>query len=76
MRTTITLDDDVFLAAKALAESTGRTLGNVLSDLARAGLKPRPHARRGGLPVFDVPADAKVIPADRAAELLADEGVE
>ena len=76
MRTTVTLDEDVFRAAKALAESTGRSLGAVLSDLARAALRPRPHALEGTLPVFDVPENAPLIPADRAAELLADEGLD
>lgn len=77
MRTTVALDDDVYEAAKTLAETTGRSLGAVISDLARRGLERREQLRtRNGLPVFDVPPDAKIIPGNRAAELLADEGLD
>jgi hypothetical protein len=40
MRTTLTLDDDVLAAAKGLAYQQGRSLGEVISDLARSGLGP------------------------------------
>ena len=75
MRTTITLDDDVFQAAQALARASGKRLGEVLSELARRALKgtSRSVTRKSGLPVFSVPPDAEIIPASRAAELLADE---
>ena len=47
MRTTVTLDDDVVQRAKALANHQNRTLGDVLSELARIGLdKPRQKGRR------------------------------
>ena len=39
MRTTVTLDDDVFEAAKAQAQASGKQLGAVLSQLARRGLR-------------------------------------
>jgi hypothetical protein len=48
MRTTLTLDDDVLLAAKERARRENRSLGAVISDLARQGLtspapgQPRP----------------------------------
>lgn len=35
MRTTLTIDDAVLEAAQALAKTTGKGLGEVLSDLAR-----------------------------------------
>lgn len=76
MRTTVTLDDDVYEAAKTLAEGSGKSLGDVLSVLARKGLRPESARSEGELPVFAVPPDARVIPGSRAAELLADEGVE
>ena len=38
MRTTIAIDDDVLLAAKALARRDGSSLGAVISELARKGL--------------------------------------
>ncbi len=49
MRTTLTIADDVLTAAKALAQQTNRTIGEVVSDLARASLRPRaePGERNG-----------------------------
>ena len=42
MRTTIAIDDDVLLAAKALARRNGSSLGAVVSELARRGLNGDP----------------------------------
>jgi hypothetical protein len=38
MRTTLDIDEDVMLAAKALARRQKRTAGAVISELARKGL--------------------------------------
>ena len=38
MRTTLDIDDDILAAAKDLAKAEGRTMGQVISDLARRGL--------------------------------------
>ena len=38
MRTTLMLEDDVYAAAKQIAENSGCSLGNVISQLARKGL--------------------------------------
>ena len=74
MRTTITLDNEVFEAAAALAASSGKRLGQVLSELARRGLRAQAApATRHGLPVFRVPADAPIIPSNRARDLLAED---
>lgn len=74
MRTTVTIDNDVFEAARALAASSGKKLGEVLSHLARRGLKASPEvAKKNHLPVFRVPAGAPVIPSDRVREILAEE---
>lgn len=73
----MTLADDVYGAAKTLADGSGKSLGVVLSELARRGLQPEPaDLGSGGLPVFAVPPDSAVIPGSRAAELLASEGAE
>ena len=63
MRTTVKLDDDVYHAALTLSAASGKALGEVLSDLARNGLKPRkPRSRRGkGLPAFEVPPGTPMI---------------
>ncbi len=55
MRTTVNLDDDVVRAARSLAREQGRSLGDVLSDLARRGLEPPTEVRyRADFPVFVV----------------------
>jgi hypothetical protein len=55
MRTTLTLDDDVLAAAKGLAHQQGRSLGEVISDLARSGLVPKGPApkTRNGIPLLE-----------------------
>lgn len=63
MRTTIVLDDDIAAVARELARVEGRSLGAVVSSLARRGLAPRATVltERDGFPVFDVVPDAPVI---------------
>ncbi|MCC6561935.1 MAG: antitoxin [Xanthomonadales bacterium] len=46
MRTTLDLDEDVLLASKDLARRQKRTAGEVISELARAGLQMRGHDSR------------------------------
>jgi hypothetical protein len=54
MRTTLAIDDDVLLAAKAIAEQKNRPLGEIISDLARRSLhRPqRAAAKRNGIPLL------------------------
>ena len=74
MRTTVTLDDDVFEAARAQAEASGKKLGEVLSQLARRGLRASTQtASKSGLPVFKVEPNADIIPSNRAKKLLAED---
>ena len=40
VRTTVTLDDDVYEAAQAHAQATGKRLGRVLSEMARQAFQP------------------------------------
>jgi hypothetical protein len=62
MRTTVTIDDDVLEAARSLSRAEGKSLGEVISELARRGLAPRPQrAAEDGFPVFSVPSGAKPI---------------
>ena len=44
MRTTLDIDDDVLLAAKALARREKKTAGRIISELARKGLAGTPTA--------------------------------
>jgi hypothetical protein len=74
MRTTVTIDDDVFEAAQA--QASGKRLGEVLSQMVRAGLRASIETGNvNGLPVFKLPKNAEVIPTSRAEELLAEEGL-
>ncbi len=74
MRTIVTLDDDGFEAARAQAQASGKRLGEVLSQLARRGLRASAGAStKSGLPVFPIRADAEIIPSSRARELLAED---
>lgn len=64
MRTTLEIADDVLLAARALARQTDRTIGEVVSDLARAALRPSTAVReRNGIRLLPVRhPDAVVTP--------------
>ena len=73
MRTTLTLDPDIYLAARSIARERGESLGKVLSTLARAGLRPREHtARADGFPVFDVPPDTPPLTSEMVRDALED----
>jgi len=64
----------VFEAAQAMARASGKRLGEVVSLLARRGLKATADASdRSGLPVFRVTPEAPLIPSSRASELLSDD---
>lgn len=53
MRTTLTIDDDVLAAAKAKATAERRSLGEVISALARHGLTETGRLRtRNGVPLL------------------------
>ncbi|MEJ0044817.1 MAG: hypothetical protein WDN04_00655, partial [Rhodospirillales bacterium] len=55
MRTTLAIDDDVLAAARALAEQQKRTIGEIVSDLARRSLvRPQTRAERNGVPLLPV----------------------
>ena len=81
MRTTVTLDDDVYEAAQALAKATGKRLGRVLSEMARQALQPSAPRSKGQakkasrFPTFAVPADARLIPASRIQKVVDEDGI-
>lgn len=53
MRTTLDIDDDVLQAAKEIAANRGSTMGKVISELVRKGLRPKPWVRvRNGVPLL------------------------
>lgn len=60
MRTTLTIDDDVLAAAKQFADARGLTLGEAVSQLARATLtERRRYDTRNGIVLLPAPADAR-----------------
>ncbi len=56
MRTTLVIDDDVLAAAKGLATRQQKSVGEVISSLARQALQPTiSHRRvRNGVPLLPV----------------------
>lgn len=54
MRTTLAIDDDLLAVAKELAVMENRSVGEVISTLARAGLRPaKPRKKtRNGVPLL------------------------
>lgn len=73
MRTTLHIDDDVLEDVRQIAAADGRTLGSVISDLARRALQPAKIRDDDGFPVFDVTSDAPVITDGDVARALDDE---
>ncbi|MEO3432053.1 hypothetical protein [Inquilinus sp. CAU 1745] len=62
MRTTLAIDDDVLVAAKAIAQQQRKSLGEVVSDLARRALRrPSAPATRNGIPLISVSDEATVV---------------
>ena len=62
MRTTINLPDDVYEAARSLADVKRISLGHALADLARHGMnRPRRASAKKAFPCFVLPESAKPI---------------
>lgn len=70
MRTTLAIDDDVLAVAKAMAAQQRRSLGEVISDLARRSLhRPRAGGERNGIPLLAPRPGASVVTLDLVNEL-------
>jgi hypothetical protein len=73
MRTTLTLEGDAFSTAQTYARARALKLGQAVSELIRLGSAERvPVCQRGGVWVFDLPADTPKVTAARVKELLED----
>lgn len=70
MRTTLELDDDVVAAARELAGDQKRSLGSVVSELARRGLTPAQVETEGDLPVIRVPEGSPPITPEMVRRAL------
>ena len=80
VRTTVTLDDDIYEEALRQSKATGRSLGGVLSEMARYALRSDTQRickaeRESRFPSFDVPPDAPPIPAARVQRALDENGI-
>lgn len=71
MRTTLAIDDDVLAAAKEMAATGGKSLGEVISDLARTALRPAPSAlkTRNGVPLLPVRPGAQRVTSELVRQL-------
>ena len=71
MRTTLSIDDDVLAAVKGISDRQKKTVGQVLSELARQALRP-PAAEavtRNGVPLLAVRADAQLVTMELVNQL-------
>jgi hypothetical protein len=62
MRNTLAIDDDVLVTAKAIARQQHRSVGEVISDLARRALRRPPAVgHRNGIPLLTPQPDAPLV---------------
>jgi hypothetical protein len=71
VRTTLAIDDDVLAAAKELAATERKTVGEVISSLARHALRPEPSSRttRNGVPLLTVRPGAPRVTSELVRQL-------
>jgi hypothetical protein len=72
MRTTLTIDDDILAAARDLADFQRKTVGEVLSALARKGLMPSEPAAatRNGIPQLPIQPGAGISTPELIRQLM------
>jgi hypothetical protein len=65
MRTTLTIDADILSAARQIAAAKSKSIGEVISELARRGLEARAKVTtRQGFPVFPLAPGAPPLTPD------------
>lgn len=73
MRTTLAIDDDVLTAAKAIAQQQRKSVGEVVSELARRALRrPCAPTSRNGIPLLPV-SDPQAVVTLETVNALRDE---
>jgi hypothetical protein len=72
MRTTLSIDDDVLAAARDLADFQRKTVGEVISSLARQALSPPRQTQkfRNGVPLLPIQPGAKSATIELIRELM------
>jgi len=74
MRTTLSLDDDIFQLVKGYAENRSLAMGKAVSELVRRGLSAPVKTRVvNGLVVFDVPENSAPVTSELVKRLEAEE---
>ena len=70
MKTTLTIDDDILAVARNLARMRSKTIGRVISELARKGLESMGEfTKKNGIPVFSISKDATPITLEDVKKL-------
>jgi hypothetical protein len=71
MRTTLAIDDDVLAAAKEMAAAEQKSVGEVISALARNGMRPINTRRRtrNGIPLLAVHSGAPRVTSEMVRQL-------
>jgi len=71
MRTTLAIDDDILAAAKEMAATEGKSVGEVISALAREAMRPAPARRaiRNGVPLLALRAGAQRVTSELVRQL-------
>jgi hypothetical protein len=70
VRTTLTLDDDILERAARQAKLRGTSLSKTVSDLLRRGLSaPTPSQEKGGIVVFQLPADSPSVTTEEVRRI-------
>ena len=78
MRTTVTLDQDIYEAVTRMSQLSGERFGKILSDLARQALKPPapPKKKKGQrFPTFYSPPGTPMMSAEKIQQIIDDEGL-
>lgn len=72
MRTTLAIDDDVLAAAKEMAAMERKSLGEVISALARTAMRPSKSRRatRNGVPLLPVRKGAPRVTSELVRQLM------
>jgi hypothetical protein len=71
MRTTLAIDDDVLAAAKEMASIERKSVGEVISALARTAMRPvhPKHRTRNGVPLLPLRANTQRVTSELVRQL-------
>lgn len=71
MRTTLAIDDDVLAAAREIAATQRKSVGEVISSLARNALRPAEPGRRtrNGVPLLSVGPNSPRVTSELVRQL-------